>query len=404
MTPYRLELTDDTELAERLASIGADMRSLPFFSKKKQVLCLGFKDLDFRAANAIKQEMLARGGDAVVHRGAICGSVDRSSVIILGTLGQLQSLAEKLNLMPYFGLQEVRDSLIKALRGMGIRRWSLPLPGGRTLEMGDHTKVMGIINLTPDSFFEASRSNGVERCLKTAEEMLSHGADVLDLGAESTRPGSDPVSPEEELERLINPLRAIRHRFPEAVISVDTYKSTTAAACAEEGADIINDISGLTFDPQMAGTVAKSQCALVLMHIKGRPKDMQKDPSYQDLFGEIIDFFESQIDHAKKAGIEEDRIILDPGIGFGKKPSHNLEILRHTEAFSTLGRPLLIGASRKSTIGLATGAEDPAERLEGTLAVTALCAMKGVPLVRVHDVKENVKTIKMINSIRRGSL
>jgi dihydropteroate synthase len=404
MTPYRLELIDDAELAERISKVGADMRCLPFFSRKRQVFCLGFRDLDFRAANAIKQEMLARGGDAVVHRGAICGTVDRSSVILFGTMGQLHSLAEKLEMMPYFGLQDVKGSLQRALRGIRTQRWGLPLPGGRVLELGDRTKVMGIINITPDSFFEASRSRGVEQCLKTADEMLSHGADVLDLGAESTRPGSNPVNAEEELERLLPILKALRRSFPDAVISVDTYKSATASACIEEGADIINDISGLTFDPQMADTVAKSRCSLVLMHIKGRPKDMQRDPSYQDLFGELVDFFQSQMRRACEAGIEEDRIILDPGIGFGKKPSHNLDILRHPEAFSPLGRPVLIGASRKSTIGLATGAEDPAERLEGTLAVTALCAMKGVSLVRVHDVKENVKVIKMIDAIRRGTL
>lgn len=404
MTPYRLQIRDEEDLANRLRDIGADMRCLPFFSRKRQVLFLMFKDLDFRAANVIKQEMLARGGDAAVHGGAICGSVERSSALVMGTEGQLRSLADKLALMPYFGLAEVREGLLMALDGITMSCWDVPLPGGRVLSLNDHTKVMGIINLTPDSFFQGSRISGVDKCVEAAEMMLSQGAEVLDLGAESTRPGSDPVTSEEELERLLPPLRAVRQKFPHAIISVDTYKSTTAWACSQEGADIINDISGLTFDPHMPQTAAKSGCALVLMHIKGRPKDMQINPSYRDLLGEIADFFKTQMRVAQEAGMPREQIILDPGIGFGKTPDHNLEILRNMEAFSTLGRPILIGASRKSTVGMATHASDPADRLEGTLAITALCAMKGASMVRVHDVKENVKTIMMINAIRRGTI
>ncbi|WP_281745385.1 dihydropteroate synthase [Thermanaerovibrio acidaminovorans] len=404
MIPQKLDMWDPRELQHRVKEVGADLRSVPYFMRKRGVLCLRLGPVDFRAANALKQELLARGGDAVVHGGAIAGTVDRTRVILMGTPGQLHSLQEKLAHMPYFGLEEVRSGLKAALDNLDISNWEVPLPGGRVLSLGRITKVMGIINLTPDSFFPGSRHQGPDGALETAERMLSQGAHVLDLGAESTRPGSDPVSPEEELTRMLPPLRAIRREFPEAVISVDTYRSATARACAAEGADMVNDISGLSFDPEMARTVADSGCALVLMHIKGRPKDMQQNPTYRDLLGEISDFFERQMDLAERGGIPRDRIILDPGIGFGKTYQHNLEILRQLEAFSTHGRPILIGASRKSTVGIATDSKDPEDRLEGTLAITSLCAMRGIALVRVHDVEENVKTIKMIEAVKEAGL
>ena len=400
MPLVQIRFVDERELSGALEALGADPRCHSFFHRKRETLCLQCLRVDTRAANALKQELLARGGDAAVHAHAIDRGVGESSVLLFGTLSQLRSLEDKLAAMPYWGLDALRRKLTEALSGLGRRRWSLPLPGGRTLPLGDRTRIMGILNLTPDSFHQESRLDSPDSCLARGEAMLVQGADVLDLGGESTRPGAAAVDPEEEIRRVTPAVRALRSRFPEAVLSVDTTKASVARACLEEGADLINDISGLTFDPDLASTVARGGAALVLMHIQGVPRTMQQAPHYENLLGEVAAFFGEQMARAAQAGLEPERVVLDPGFGFGKTAEHNLELLRHLEAFRPLGRPLLVGASRKSTLGTVLGQPDPADRLEATLAVTSLCAWQGVSLVRVHDVAENVRAARMVDAVR----
>ncbi len=256
-------------------------------------------------------------------------------------------------------------------------------------------KVMGIINVTPDSFYEDSRVK-IDELLERVNQMIKEGAEIIDVGGESTRPGSDPVPLEEELNRVIPAIKLIKENF-NIKVSVDTYKAKVAQKALEAGADIVNDISAMMFDPDMVKVVADNKVPVILMHIKGTPKDMQQNPTYEDVVKEIKEYFIERINFAKAQGIEQ--VILDPGIGFGKKLEHNLEILRRIKEFKELGYPILIGASRKSMIGMILNGLPPSERLEGTLAITAYCALNGVDYIRVHDVKENFRVVKVIEAI-----
>ncbi len=253
---------------------------------------------------------------------------------------------------------------------------------------------MGIINVTPDSFYSGSRvTNNVENI---ARKMIDEGASILDIGGESTRPGSEPVSTEEELRRVIPAIKAIR-TFSNIPISIDTYKSSVAHEAINAGADIINDISGFNFDPEILDVVKDYKAPYILMHIKGTPKDMQKNPFYDDVVREIYDYFSQKLEILKTKGI--DQIILDPGIGFGKRYEDNLEIIKNIEKFKEFGLPLLVGHSRKSFIGRLLNKVDPKERLTGTLAVTAYLTLKKVDILRVHDVKENFEVVRVITNL-----
>ncbi len=258
-------------------------------------------------------------------------------------------------------------------------------------------KVMGIINVTPDSFYEGSRVK-IDELLERVNRIIQEGAEIIDVGGESTRPGSDPVPLEEELNRVVPAIKIIKENF-DIKVSVDTYKAKVAQKALEAGADIVNDISAMTFDPDMVKVVSESKAPVILMHIKGTPKDMQQNPTYDDVVKEIKEYFIERINFAKVHGVEQ--IILDPGIGFGKKLEHNLEILRRIKEFKELGYPILIGASRKSMIGMILDGLPPSERLEGTLAITAYCALNDVDYIRVHDVKENVRVVRVIEALMR---
>ncbi|MDR3076786.1 MAG: dihydropteroate synthase [Synergistaceae bacterium] len=285
----------------------------------------------------------------------------------------------------------------------------MELFGGRKLPSGK-TLVMGILNITNDSFYAASRVSGESGALARALSMAEAGADIIDVGAESTRPGSRGAKKETEADALIPVVRSIRRGLPDMPISVDTRHASVAALAIEAGADIINDVSGLELPDEaeaMASLTAGSGAAYVLMHTKGTPDVMQEAPEYGDLMPELRDFFERKIEWLVSHGVNRGRIITDPGIGFGKRVSDNLAILANVEKFFEFGRPVLIGASRKSFIGNVSGGaarNDPAERLEGTLAITSLCALAGVSIVRVHDVAANRRAVDMISEIARHRL
>jgi len=278
----------------------------------------------------------------------------------------------------------------------------LELPRGRKLTFSARPLIMGILNLTNDSFFPQSRISDMTSLIERARKMVSDGADILDIGAESTRPGADPVPLEEEGKRLLPALKALREEFPDVVISVDTYKSAIAEAALGLGADIINDISGLSFDPDMAKTVARFGVPVIIMHIKGTPKDMQIDPRYDDVIGEIKAYLKVKMEYAVGCGVNPEQIVLDPGLGFGKSHDHNLKILKHIQEFRSLGRPILIGHSHKGTISKILGCKGPEEALYGTLAISAYCAMNNIEIIRVHDVLENRHIVKMIDAIQRA--
>ncbi len=260
---------------------------------------------------------------------------------------------------------------------------------------------MGILNVTPDSFSDGSKYCDAPSAVRHALEMVKEGADIIDVGGESSRPGSEPIGIEEELHRVVPVIKAIREKNPDITISVDTRKAAVAAESCNAGADMINDISALMFDPEMAETVARSGAYIVLMHMKGTPRDMQKEPYYSDVISEVEDFLHERLECARECGIDEERIILDPGIGFGKRVEDNLRIIKELSRFKTLGRPILVGSSMKSFIGKLTD-WDMEGRVEGTLASIAIAIWNGADIVRVHDVRKTRKVVTIVDAVMRS--
>jgi dihydropteroate synthase len=257
--------------------------------------------------------------------------------------------------------------------------------------------VMGILNVTPDSFFDGGKRRSVDEFLSKAGKLVSDGATIIDIGAVSTRPGADEVSEEEELGRLLPVLKEIRKRFPEMIISVDTFRSNIARIACGEGADIINDIYGGRFNKDMLATVAACKVPYILMHMKGTPADMQRDPVYSDVVAEVYYFFGQRIEQCRSAGISQ--IIIDPGFGFGKNLTHNFTLLAELSKFRSLGAPILAGLSRKSMIQRTLGVP-AAEALNGTTALNMSALINGASILRVHDVKEAVETVKLYRALR----
>ncbi|HUJ69962.1 MAG TPA: dihydropteroate synthase [Syntrophorhabdales bacterium] len=262
----------------------------------------------------------------------------------------------------------------------------------------DKPVIMGILNVTPDSFFDGGNFFSPEPAIDHAMAMAEEGADIIDVGGESTRPGSEPTSLEEELDRVLPVIEGIR-KHSSIPLSIDTYKAVVARAAVAAGVDWVNDISALSFDEGMAGAVAASGVPVVMQHIKGTPRDMQKNPSYVDVTGEIKEFFVERIAYAKKCGIDEDDIIIDPGIGFGKRLQDNLTIIREIGRLKELGRPVLIGTSNKSFIGRILGTDVLAERAEGTLASVAISLWNGADMVRVHDVAATRRVVAFMKAL-----
>ena len=299
-----------------------------------------------------------------------------------------------------------RDA-IAALRADLDRLSPAPAPGsplecrGIRLPLGGRTLVMGIINVTPDSFSGDGIADDVEVALARARALVAEGADLLDVGGESTRPGSEEVPLDEELRRVVPVIRRLAAESP-VPISIDTAKAAVAEEALAAGAHIVNDITGLRGDPAMTEVVARAGAGIVAMHILGRPRTMQLAPAYEDVVLEIAEYLAGSVRLAIEAGARRDRIVVDPGIGFGKTLEHNLEILRRLAELKGLGQPVLIGTSRKSFIGRLLGGVPPAERVEGTGATVALAIAAGAEIVRVHDVAPAVKVARVADAIARG--
>jgi dihydropteroate synthase len=270
----------------------------------------------------------------------------------------------------------------------------------RELPLGERTLVMGIVNVTPDSFSDGGMFEDAETAVKHGLRLLDEGADVLDIGGESTRPGSDPVGVEEELARVLPVIEGLRRGAPEALLSVDTRKAAVASEALAAGADVVNDIGAGT-DPDMFDVVATAGAGMVLMHMQGEPKHMQADPRYDDVVAEVRGFLTDRLEMAVAAGIGRDRLCVDPGIGFGKNLEHNLALLRAIGSFRELGVPVLAGASRKRFIGELSGTDDPAGRLDGSVAAAVWCTSQGVEMVRVHDVGPTVRALRVVDAIAR---
>jgi dihydropteroate synthase len=273
---------------------------------------------------------------------------------------------------------------------------------GNTFEWGQRTYLMGVLNITPDSFSDGGEFNTPAAALAQAQQLVAAGADIIDVGGQSTRPGAAEIPLEEELERVLSVLKVLRQEIP-VPISVDTTRAAVARTAVEAGADLVNDISGATFDPDMLPTVAQLGVPIVLMHIRGTPQTMQKLTDYQDLIGEVYQFLESRISAANASGIDKSKIIIDPGIGFAKTCDQNLELFRRLPVFRSLNCPILVGPSRKSFIGRILNQPDPKARIWGTAAVASAAIASGADILRVHDVKEMRDVCRVADALFRKS-
>lgn len=277
----------------------------------------------------------------------------------------------------------------------GPRR--LKLPGGQ-LSLDGSTLIMGVVNVTPDSFSDGGLFHERQAAVEQGVALAREGAGILDIGGESTRPGSDPTPLEVELDRVLPVVRELKQRTG-AIISIDTYKAEVASAAIKAGAQIVNDVTALKGDAAMAGLCARKGAALVLMHMLGSPRTMQKDPRYADVVAEVRDFLAAQAEEARAVGVDPEAIVVDPGIGFGKTLEHNLALIRNLSAFVRLGYPVLLGASRKAFIGKLTGRDKPGERLWGTLGAHVLGAALGAHIVRVHDVAPLKEALQVADAV-----
>jgi len=392
-----LQIDSPTAALAVLDKIRVDACGIEAMLPKMRHLNIGMEGVSCRAANIIKQEMLAVGGDAAVARGTVACSIPATDVVLMGTQKQLRRFAEKITRQP-FGLSMLAVSVTKFLENIDKQSHILKT-ARRDITLGDRTLIMGIVNSTPDSFSDGGRYLSTDQAIAHALRLVDEGADILDFGGESSRPGALPVSPEEELARVVPVIEAVAGQV-ETPLSVDTTKAAVARAAIDAGAEIVNDISSMSFDEQMPAVIAGTGAAIVLMHMRGTPVDMQAgDLTYASLWGEVLRFLAERVAAAQREGIWERRIVVDPGLGFGKSFEDNFKILRDLHECRVLGLPVLVGPSRKAFIGRITGGA-PAERSEGTAAAVTAAIMNGADIVRVHDVGTMKKVAAIADAIR----
>ena len=366
-----------------MQDINVDSYGIKIMLPKAQSYLLKVNSLSNIPANILKQEMLSLGGDVAVSRDSLTGKAKKTDCLIIGNLSQLDRLSDKLRKQP-FGLNKMAQELKSRLKNFQNDNLSLVL-GKHKLSFKERSYVMGIVNVTPDSFSGDGLSlRPVEEIVEFARELIEDGADILDIGGESTRPGAKPVSLKEELARVIPVIKTLskKTRIP---ISIDTYKPEVAKQALDNGASMVNDITALK-NPKMAKVICQNKAVVSLMHMQGSPRSMQKNPKYTSLIDEMIEYLTKAVTKGIEAGIAKEKIIIDPGIGFGKTLEHNLEIIKRLREFKALGSPILIGTSRKSFIGGILNTT-PEERVFGTVSSCVIAANNGANILRVHDVK-----------------
>ena len=391
-----INIRNSVQATEILKKIGVDPYGIDAMLPKTMNINVLLKNKPCKVANIIKQEMLSIGGDAAVHRGSIACSVPSSDILIMGTLKQITAFAKKIEKQP-FGLNPLSRNILKAIDNYSKEKYILKT-SRREILLGERTQIMGILNVTPDSFSDGGLFNNQQKALEHALQLIHEGADIIDVGGESTRPGAAAVSEKEELDRVIPVINALAQKTDTA-ISIDTTKSLVAREAIAAGAEIVNDISAGNKDRQMLPLVQEAGAAMILMHMRGEPQNMQKgDLTYGDLMGEIIDYLGNCMERAIAAGIEKERLIIDPGIGFGKTFADNYRIIRNLTELKALGLPILMGTSRKLFIGKVTGGE-PKDRVEGTAATVVAAILNGCHIVRVHDVAAMKKVAAVTDAI-----
>jgi dihydropteroate synthase len=390
-----LQISNPRELAQILRDIRVDAYGIRIMLPKAITHLVRINSISNIAANILKQEMLSLGGDAAVARGALTGKTKQTDCLLMGNLAQFNRLNLKLQKQP-FGLDKLSRQLSDTLSN--YRRSSFIFnPDKFRLNLGRRTHIMGIMNVTPDSFSgDGLYHYSVAEVVARAKQLVDEGADIIDVGGESSRPGSKPVALKEELTRTVPVIKSLARRV-KVPISIDTRKPEVARQALDNGAVIVNDITGLR-NVKMARLVAKYKAGAVIMHMQGRPGTMQVNPEYESLIDDIIAYLDTCVRLAIAAGVDESKIIIDPGIGFGKTSEHNLEILKKLGEFRVLGKPILVGPSRKLFLGKILRSE-PQQRVFGTVSACVLAAKNGANLVRVHDVKAVKEALKVLDAV-----
>jgi dihydropteroate synthase len=392
-----LELSDQEKIAQIMRRMDVDNYGIKIMSGKAISCMVKIDNLPCILANILKQEMLSLGADAAVSRQALTAKGKTTDCLLMGTLSQLFRLEDKLREQP-LGLKQLGKGLTRALNNYLCANPKIELKG-RRLNLRARTHIMGVLNITPDSFSsDGLKGVPVSGITDIALQLEADGADIIDVGGESSRPGARPVTVSEELKRVIPVIKALK-KAVKVPISVDTYKPKVAEQALDNGAAMVNDITGLR-DKAMARLCAKHKAGLVIMHMLKNPRTMQKSIRYRDLIGDIYKFLKRAVNSAEDSGVAPDKIIIDPGIGFGKRLEHNLEIINRLREFKSLGKPVLVGVSRKSFIGRILNTE-PEDRLNGTLASCVLAAKNGAEILRAHDVRELKQALAVADAINR---
>ncbi len=390
--PLHIEEKESVALMTRF---GVSERGREIMRERFSCLTFVVKGISCAGANALKQHLLSLGGEAAVPAHAITGQGAPCDVLVSLRKDRIPALVSRLR-EQWFHLPELAEEIERFATAQGP--W-YDFSFDRIPH--DRPAIMGIVNVTPDSFSDGGKYRTTEAAVRHAEHLLAEGADIIDIGGESSRPGAEPVPVEEEMRRVLPVITILRNSHSQAVISVDTAKPEVALAALTAGADVINDITALT-DPKMREVAATFKVPVVLMHMKGSPQTMQQDPVYDDVIAEINAFLDEAISRAVESGVSRERIIIDPGFGFGKTVFHNLTMLRHLEAFSIHRLPILVGVSRKSFIGAAIRRNTPDERLTGTTAAHVFAITKGAAILRVHEVTAVRETIALCRAIKEA--
>ncbi len=390
-----LHITSANEAIQQMKKVGVDPTGVKLMEGKTLHFNLKVEGIDPRTANLLKQEMLSMGGDVAVDgRGLDCSTL-QTDALLMGNQKHFEKLTLKLEQYP--DLHPLCLSIKETIKNISKTHYSIRCRK-QTFTLGKKTILMGVLNVTPDSFSDGGLFFDKEKAISHGLRMAEEGADIIDIGGESTRPGSKPLELEEELRRVIPVIESIAKEV-DVPISIDTYKSAVAQRAIGAGAEIINDISGLHFDPGLAQVAAKEDLPLVLMHIRGIPETMQKNVHYDSLLSEILQSLKDSIQRAESAGLDPGQIIVDPGIGFGKTLEDNLLIIKNLFEFRILGKPILLGTSRKTFIGKILNAQ-VTDRLEGTLSSIAIGVLNGAHIIRSHDVLQAKKVIAVADAIK----
>ncbi len=388
----------EEDFKKKLIDLGVCKKGVNILSKKYKIYIFLIENINTISANILKQEALCVGADVALPLKASFFEKKNTKVYLIVTKRQLEKLISRLKEQ----IPSLRKLAFILENFLNIEKKPYPIfYNGKKLSFEKYI-LMGILNVTPDSFYDGGKYINLDKAVEHAQKLIKDGAQIIDVGGESTRPGANPVSLEEELNRVIPVIKTLKESLPKNIfISVDTYKAKVAQKALEVGADIINDISGLTFDKDMINVLKDSHAPIIINHIKGTPRNMQKNPYYENVLWEVSQFFENKIKTLLKVNYPYTNIILDVGVGFGKRLEDNLVLIKNISHFKKFGLPLLIGTSRKSFIGKILNLDDPKDRLEGTLASNLYLYQKGVNIFRVHDVKEHKRALEILDVIFR---